>query len=88
VAHEFDANGTKLHFGSMAGIFIQTWRGGIPNKRNGCRVIVASGPAYARMIESIEPRIAPATFVVTSLADAGAGSLRNAIELCRTPPFK
>lgn len=30
------------------------------------------------MIESLESRIAPATFVVTNLADAGAGSLREA----------
>jgi predicted outer membrane repeat protein len=33
------------------------------------------------VIESLEPRIAPATFVVTSLADSGAGSLREAITL-------
>jgi hypothetical protein len=31
------------------------------------------------MIESLESRIAPATFVVTSLEDSGAGSLRAAI---------
>jgi predicted outer membrane repeat protein len=30
-------------------------------------------------IEFLEPRIAPATFLVTSLADAGSGSLRDAI---------
>src|SRR5262245_56612397 len=31
------------------------------------------------MIESLEPRIAPAAFVVTSLDDSGTGSLRDAI---------
>jgi hypothetical protein len=34
----------------------------------------------ARMIELFESRIAPATFIVTSLADAGAGSLREVID--------
>jgi len=32
-----------------------------------------------QVIELLESRIAPATFVVTTLNDAGAGSLRNAI---------
>jgi hypothetical protein len=31
------------------------------------------------MLELLESRIAPATFIVTSLADAGAGTLRDAI---------
>jgi hypothetical protein len=31
------------------------------------------------MIEIFEPRIAPATFIVSNLADSGAGSLRDAI---------
>jgi hypothetical protein len=38
------------------------------------------------VIESLEPRIAPATFVVTSLADSGAGSLREAITLANDAP--
>jgi predicted outer membrane repeat protein len=37
-------------------------------------------------IESLEARIAPATFVVTSLADSGAGSLREAITKANDAP--
>src|SRR5690348_11524039 len=36
-------------------------------------------PSCSLAIESLEARIAPATFVVTSLNDSGAGSLRDAI---------
>jgi predicted outer membrane repeat protein len=36
-------------------------------------------PKKAQMIEPFEPRIAPATIIVTSLADSGSGSLRAAI---------
>lgn len=38
------------------------------------------------MIEHLESRIAPATFIVTSLADTGAGSLREAIESANDSP--
>ena len=37
-------------------------------------------------IEPLESRIAPATFTVTTLADSGAGSLRNALHLADTNP--
>jgi len=37
-------------------------------------------------LELLEPRIAPATFLVTSLADAGAGSLREAIAEANDAP--
>ena len=37
-------------------------------------------PAQAWLVEPLEGRIAPATIVVTSLADAGAGTLRAAIQ--------
>jgi predicted outer membrane repeat protein len=39
-------------------------------------------------IDLLEPRIAPATFLVTSLADAGAGSLREAIAAANDAPSR
>jgi hypothetical protein len=38
------------------------------------------------MIESLESRIAPATFVVTNFADIGTGTLREAISLANDSP--
>jgi hypothetical protein len=38
------------------------------------------------MIEPLEMRIAPATFVVTSVADAGDGSLRDALQKAEASP--
>jgi hypothetical protein len=37
-------------------------------------------------IELLEPRIAPATFIVTSLNNAGEGTLRQAIERANDLP--
>lgn len=36
------------------------------------------------MLEFLEPRIAPATFLVTNIADSGAGSLRDAVTHANT----
>jgi hypothetical protein len=38
------------------------------------------------VIESLEARIAPATFIVTTVADSTSGSLRNAVELANENP--
>ena len=40
---------------------------------------MATSRAIRTWIEVLEARIAPATFIVTTTADAGAGSLRQAI---------
>ena len=38
-----------------------------------------AGHRFSNRIEPLEQRIAPATFIVTTVADSGAGSLRQAI---------
>lgn len=52
---------------------------GIPNTHLWVRRLVRGTRYELVMIESLESRIAPATFIVTTLADSDAGSLRQAI---------
>jgi hypothetical protein len=49
----------------------------------GCASKVRS---FDAVIEALEARIAPATFLVTTLADAGDGSLRDAITKANAEP--
>ncbi|HEY7153611.1 MAG TPA: right-handed parallel beta-helix repeat-containing protein [Gemmataceae bacterium] len=71
---------------ASAKLFIVRWLCSLRGRLGTRRPAGRARPAVVPRLESLEDRVVPSTFLVTSLADSGTGSLRQAVSDANAKP--